>query len=396
MRIGVNCFLLQPAMGGIKQYFVTLFDELLANDQKNQYVFFYSEQNRGELEVLGPDRVARQGILIESQRDIRKYLPEIDLYFCPFGSLIPRPLPIPTVVTIVDIQEVYFPDFFTFHNLVARYWHYVGSSKMADQVVTISEFSKDTLIKHHHIPAEKITVAHLCADQRFYQAREIAERPAADLPEKYVFYPANRWLHKNHDVLLHALAWLRDAKHFTVNAVFTGYDQENGYSIEQKAAEYGLSDQVFQLGYVSVEELAYLYVHAELLVFPSLFEGFGIPLVEAMAAGCPVLASDRASLPEVGGDGAAYFDPSSPKALGESLFGLLNSGSLREELRSRGYERARDFPASTMAQCHLQAFHKAEQSFSRAKFLYLRLWAKYLHMLRTLIRAFLLLLRIGV
>lgn len=387
MRIGVNCCILQPDMGGIKQYFLTLFRELLASDQDNEYLFFYCERNKSELEKLGRHVVAGQGILLQSQRDIKKHLDRIDLYFCPFGSIVPRPLTIPSVVTIADIQEIFFPDFFTFHNLMGRYWHFVGSTKMADHVVTISSFSKESIVRYHRIRPDKITVSHLCADERFYRAAEVGKRPAAELPDRYIVYPANRWLHKNHDVLLRAMAWLRDNKQVKVNAVFTGYDQRNLYSIEEKAAEYGLAGQVFQLGYVSVEELAYLYRHAELMVFPSLFEGFGIPLVEAMAAGCPVLSSDRTSLPEVGGKAVAYFDPFSPQVLAKALLNLLSDRALREQFRARGLERAKDFSVSDMAQDHLLAFAQASQSYSWTRFLYLRWCYKYIHMVRTLARA---------
>lgn len=387
MRIGINCYLLEPHIGGIKQYFLSLCRELLLHDDRNQYVLFYFAQNIKELEKLGPDLIARHGILLRDQGEIRQHLHRIDLYFCPFGSLIPRPLPLPTVVTIVDIQEVFFPEFFTLHNLVARFWHYVGSTKMADHVLTISTFSKETLVRHHQLPQEKITVAHLCADERFYRAREIALRPATALPEQYIFYPANRWRHKNHDMLLRALAWLRDQEKMKVHAVFTGFDQQNGYAIEKKAQEYGIADQVTQLGYVSVEELAYLYVHAELLVFPSLFEGFGIPLVEAMAAGCPVLAARTTSLPEVGGDAVAYFDPSSPESLAGSLHELLTNSSLRKELVARGSRRAGDFSPARMAENHLAAFRKASGAYSRRRYLWLRYGYKYLHAGKTLLRA---------
>jgi glycosyltransferase involved in cell wall biosynthesis len=387
MRIGINCYLLEPHIGGIKQYFLALCRELLLHDHQNQYVLFYFPHNISELEKLGSEIIARHGILLREQGEIREHLHRIDLYFCPFGSLIPRPLPLPTVVTIVDIQEVFFPEFFTLHNLVARFWHYAGSTKMADHVLTISDFSRDTLVRHHRLPPEKITVAHLCADERFYRAAETARRPAAALPEHYIFYPANRWLHKNHDLLLRAMAWLRDRDNMAVHAVFTGFDQKNGYPIEEKAKEYGVGDLVTQLGYVSVEEMAYLFGHAELMVFPSLFEGFGIPLVEAMAAGCPVLAANTTSLPEVGGDGVAYFAPSSPETLARALRGLLANRARRRDLVARGSMRAGDFSPAMMAENHLAAFRKAVQAYSRRRYLWLRYGYKYLHAGKTLLRA---------
>ena len=387
MRIGINCYILKPEIGGIKQYFFSLLQYLIKNDTVNEYILFYFDPNISELEQLGTDFLRTNGIHLQSQREIRQHLDKIDLYFCPFGSLIPRPLPVPTVVTMVDIQEVFFPEFFTFHNLVARAWHYVGSTKMADHVVTISNFSKETIVKHHHITGDKITVAYLCADERFYRAADIAKRPSVSLPEDYVFYPANRWPHKNHDVLLQAMVVLRDKYKVRINAVFTGFDQDNGYSIDEKAREYGITDQVLQLGYISEEELAYLYLHARCMVFPSLFEGFGIPLIEAMASGCPVLASDRTSLPEVAGDCAVYFDPSSPEELADKIIDIIDNVELSDKLVRHGVDRAQEFSAAQLARNHLQAFDKAYFSFSKRKYLYHRYLYKYFHALGVLVKA---------
>ena len=388
MRIGVNCFLLQEKVGGIKQYFLTLFRELLDRDDSNQYIFFYFEQNIAELNTLDRVNWKENSILLHSQKDIRHHLDKIDLFFCPFGTLYPRPLPLPTVVTLVDIQEVFYPDFFTLHNLLARDYHYKGSTGMADRVITISDFSKQTILEHHRVGDEKVKVAYLCADERFYRAKEIARRPDQPLPKSFVFYPANHWMHKNHDVLLRALQWLRCEKQITVHAVFTGFDQDTGYRVADEAREYGIEDQVVLLGYVSREELAYLYVHAQALVFPSLFEGFGIPLVEAMAAGCPVLAADATSLPEVGADSVLYFPPSSAEDLGEAIMQLVGDETLRRKLIDSGHLRAKVFSATQLADDHLDIFSEAYASFSHSKYLWDRWVRKNYDILKLLSKVF--------
>lgn len=393
MRIGVNCFLLQEHVGGIKEYFISLFKELLANDFENEYVLFYFKENLKELPRLETERWRDHAILLTSQDEVGEHLDKMDLYFCPFGTLWPRPLPLPTVVTLVDIQEVFYPEFFTYENLVARAYHYQGSTTVADQVVTISQYSKDTIVQHHGIEADKVTVAHLCADIRFARAAEIARRPAKPLPEKFVFYPANHWFHKNHDVLLRALQWLKLEKNIMINAVFTGHDQENGYQIGRKAAEYGISEQVTQLGYISTEELAYLYRHARLMVFPSLFEGFGIPLVEAMAAGCPVVASRSTSLPEIGLESVVYFDPTSATALGEAIVQVSFDDELRHDLILSGKKRALDFSPAQLAQKHLRVFAEAANSFSRYKYLRDRWLSVYIHKARVAVKALLFILK---
>jgi glycosyltransferase involved in cell wall biosynthesis len=372
-------------MGGLKQYFFNLFGELLEHDLENEYIFFYFfPHNLEELANLESARWEANTVLLKDQLEVRRHLDKVDLYFCPFGALWPRPLSIPTVVTLVDIQEVFYPQFFTALDMYNREYHFPGSTRMADRVITISDSSKQTIVKHHRISARKVAVSHLCADKRYYRAAEVAQAPDCPLPEgDFVIYPANYWMHKNHDTLLKALQWLKEEKGLKVVSVFTGYDVPNGYSLTQKAAEYGLSEQVYQAGYVTVEELAYLYSRAKMLVFPSLFEGFGIPLVEAMAAGCPIVVADATSLPEIGKDAAEYFDPSSPESIGLAIQKVWYDGELGRQLIERGKRRSLDFSAAKLARTHVDVFKEAAQAFSRARYLWHR-WV-YQHYHRKLI-----------
>ena len=374
MRIGVNCFLLQPNMGGMKQYFFNLFRELLQNHSRYECVLFYFAHNIQELSELDEEGWQQHAILLNDQEEIRNHLDKIDLFFHPFGTLWPRPLPLPSVVTLVDIQEVFYPQFFTDLDMYNREYHFQGSTHIADQVITISHFSKQTIVKHHRISPKKVTVAHLCADERFYRAAEIAAAPTCSLPQanNYVVYPANHWFHKNHDNLLLALKKLKEEQNICINAVFTGYDVPGGYQITDKADEYGLSEQVYLTGYVSVPELAYLYQHARALIFPSLFEGFGIPLVEAMAAGCPVLTAEITSLPEITLDAAIYFNPESIKSIAQALERVWDDKTLREQLVRKGYQRAQEFSAAKLAEVHLQVFTEAVNAYSTLRFMWNR------------------------
>lgn len=385
MRIGVNCFLLQAKIGGMKQYFFNLFHELLENDHQNEYVFFHFPHNAEELGNWENTRWRANAILLKGQQEVKQYLGKIDLYFCPFGALWPRPLPVPTVMTLVDVQEVFYPQFFTDFDMYNREYHFPGSTRMADRVITISHFSKKTIVQHHRISPHKVTVAHLCADKRYYRAVEVACPPQFPLPGgDFVIYPSNYWKHKNHDTLLQALRWLKKEKGLKINAVFTGYNVPNGYPLSQKVLEYGLDEQVYSVGYVTVEEMAYLYSKAAMLVFPSLFEGFGIPLVEAMAVGCPVVAANVTSLPEVGADAAEYFDPLSAESIGTAMEKIWCDGALRRQLVERGQRRALDFSATKLAQTHLSVFNEAARAFSVVRYAW-HYWI-YQHYHRWLVR----------
>jgi glycosyltransferase involved in cell wall biosynthesis len=368
MRIGVNCFLLQPHIGGLRQYFLALFDWLLENDAENEYTFFYFPQNVNDLGELQSDRWKKSAVQLRDQSQIAAHLRGLDVYFCPFSALWPRPVPLPSVMTLVDIQEVFYPQFFTRANLFERAYHYPSSTRAADRVLTISEYSKSTLVEHHGLAPEKVVVAHLCAEPRYFDAGRIQTPPDASIPFKdYLFFPANRWFHKNHDVLLRALGVLKD-RNRAANAVFTGFDVDEGYPLMRKAAEYGVRDSVHSAGYVSIEQLAYLYTHAEMLVFPSLFEGFGMPPVEAMSAGCPVIVANATCLPEICGDAAEYFAPRDPVALADAICRVRENPLLRQTLVDRGRARARAFSPELMARAHLRAFQEAAKAYSHTRY----------------------------
>lgn len=376
MNIGVNCFPLVENSGGVKQYFLSLFKEFLTNEGEHNYFFFYFQHNLEVLSQLDNLRLKDNGILLKNQKEIAPFFKKIDLYFCPFSSLWPRPVPIPSVLFLHDIQEVFYPQYFSKVDMFNREWHYPGSTRMATHVIVNSHYTKKTIVKHHRIRPEKITVAHLCADESFYHADLVARPLKSHLPDKdFIFYPANHWHHKNHDILLQALKWLKLEKGLSIPAIFTGYDVPNSYPLNQKITEYGLEDQIYSVGYITVEEMAYLYQKARMLIFPSLFEGFGIPIVEAMAAGCPVLASKKTSLPEIGGDAVEYFNPFSPKSIGKAIERIWSDEEKRMSLIKMGSERAREFSSAKLARTHLEVFRKAYNNFSTSKYI----WHKWIY-----------------
>jgi glycosyltransferase involved in cell wall biosynthesis len=386
VRIGVNCYMLQPQIGGLKQYFLTLFRELLAEDDGDEYVFFWYRHNAKELEQLETDRWEKHAVLLEDQRQVLDYLDRIDLYFCPLTALYPRPVPRPTVMTLVDIQEVFYPEFFAPADLYLRDLHFRSSTRMADRVVTISEFSRRTLIEHHRLAPERVKVVYLCGDERYARSETCARAPDVRLPERFLFYPANWWKHKNHALLFQALGHLRHQRGRRFDLVLTGFGQDADSPVRAAAAEHRVEDQVLALGYRPVEELAYLYRRADMLVFPSLFEGFGIPLVEAMACGCPVVAARDTSIPEVVGDAAELFDPASPSALADAILRVADDPERREALRARGHARVRRFSAAQLAQGHREAFAEAARAYSRRAFLWHRWVTGYWHRARLELR----------
>ncbi len=371
MRIGVNCFLLQRNIGGLRQYFHTLFRELLTGDRENAYTFFYFEHNLEEMELIGNKRWKEGAILLKDQKEVTDHLGKMDLYFCPFGAIWPRPVPVPSVVTLVDIQEKYYPQFFTKQDLWSREYHFDASTRAADRVITISEFSKNSIAYHHRISKHKIHVAYLAVDESFNGSS--GDEPVnLELPEHFIFYPANRWPHKNHDNLLRALAILKNEYHLAVNCVLTGFDYENGYPLLKKIGEYCLDDQVKILGYGTQSEIKQIYKKAHMLCFPSLFEGFGLPLIEAMTLGCPVVCSAETSIPEVVGDAALLFDPRDADEMARKIYQVWTTPELQKMLATKGKERAKKFSARNLATRHLEVFRLAADSYRKRRYMYYR------------------------
>jgi len=363
MRIGINCLDLGENIGGLRQYFHRLFRELLTNDNINEYVFFYRADNIEELNMIGVERWREGARQVGSNWEILCLLGDIDVYFCPLNCLSPKPLPVASVVQLADIQEAYFPQFFSQDVLDWRRVNYSRSTRIADAVITLSDFSKLSIVQHHTVDPDKVFVSHLAADE-FLSGELEPLCLSFSLPERFLFYPANNWLHKNHGVLLEALLLLKTEFGLSIPAVMTGHKVENGYPLDSKIREYELSDQVFNLGYISPKEIKVLYRKASLLCFPSLFEGFGMPVLEAMLSECPVTCSESTSLPEICGDAALYFNPTDPSDIAKRIKELWESDVLCKEMITKGKLRASKFSAKEMAAVHLRAFKYAYENFS--------------------------------
>ena len=202
-------------------------------------------------------------------------------------------------------------------------------------------------------------------------------RPAAwpeGAEEPFLLYPSNFWRHKNHTALLAALAHLR-AEGLRVRAVFTGSLMGREAEWAAEVARAGVADQVRHLGLVSRAELSWVYRRAQCLCIPSLFEGFGIPLVEAMRLGVPVACSATTSLPEIAGPAAVYFDPHDPASIARSLRRLWTDASLRRRLIAAGRSRQRRFTAERLVREHRACFVRALRSYSPARHLQNVAWA---------------------
>ncbi len=261
-----------------------------------------------------------------------------------YAHLIPKSK-CPVSVTVHDVAEFDYPEGYTAaqHRRVMKR---LSCIKDADLIFTISEFTKQELIEKAEVPAEKIIVNHNGVDPAF-RPLEFAEaetlRPDMDAFKGRHFLVlatgANIY-RKNLLVLLQAVEILR-SRGAPVLLIKTGESLSTTHS--SQLTTLGLAHCVYDLGYVSQKELVALYNLCDALAFPSLYEGFGLPVVEAQKCGLPCVISNTSSLPEIGGDGALYHDPEDAEQLANQLQRVYEDETLRDNLRTKGFENSERF-----------------------------------------------------
>jgi len=381
MKIGINLLPLRPGkIGGMEIYFRNLLAKLATIDRENEYYLVTASYNDASLTVPGvnfkkivfsDEQTVSQKIQncvrtlsgkssdpdSTLQKIIDRY--HLDIWFCPFFSLDPRPVKIPSLVTIPDIQHEYYPENFSEKDLILRQGYTKSSGEMATAIITLSAFSKQCFIDKFGLDPVKIHVVHLSAGDAFFDGRGnvSAVTKKYTLPGEYFFYPANGWPHKNHQMLLIGYSFYRKSCDNPLHLVLSGIGLQG--TIPNRIAQLGLQEYVHILDYIDREDLPGLYKNAKALVFPSLFEGFGIPLLEAMAMECPIIASDATSIPEVAGDAAYYFDPVNPQSICDAMHRIADDPALRENLVRKGKNRVVSYSYDTVARRHLALFASA-------------------------------------
>ena len=247
-------------------------------------------------------------------------------------------------VTFIDLQDLYYPEYFSDEVLRSRRFHYLFYKESAHQFFAISEFTRQTMIERLGIPAERIKVTHLAGDG-FQRHVDPEQNAYAQTFGRYLIYPAKFWKHKNHEFLLKAFSARREEfKRHGLQLVLTGgFTPEETLALQKMAQENGIDSQVQILGFQSAAALSALVRNAYFLVFPSLFEGFGMPILEALESSCPVICSRQGSLPEVAGDAAIYFDPLALDSLVAIFDDLLNGSIDRAGLIEKGKQQCRKF-----------------------------------------------------
>lgn len=267
-----------------------------------------------------------------------------DLLFCPFTAPIYFELNIPMVCTIYDLQYKSYPQFFEATDFIQRDQTFLEACRKATRLAAISDYTRESVIHHGEISANNIKTIYLRMANRIAPGLELENdvlEPLGLTSKRYILYPANFWKHKNHEMLLTAFSLAcRQGLDSDIKLVCTGAPGERQVWLKDAVRRMGLAGRVLFPGYLSKEALAVLMSNSCAVVFPSLYEGFGLPVIEAMAAGIPVACSNITSLPEVASDAAILFNPAIPTEIADAIVTLMKDHDLRERLIQKGKARA--------------------------------------------------------
>ncbi len=351
MRIGIDARKLHDF--GIGTYIRNLLRQLAELDRDTEYVLLARPEDRCALSSLGENfrcvtETASNYSVTEQLRipwAIRRE--RVELFHAPHYVLPPL-VSCRSVVTIHDCIHLMFPQYLP-SRLAYAYARtsIAAAAKRATRILTVSESSKRDILKYVDVPADKIHVIYNAYDPRFgVEPREedvVRVRERYQLHDEFVLYAGNVKPHKNLGRLIEAFHHVRDRGLDHLKLVLIGDDISKGAALRRAVHQHQLHKYVRFLGYLPEDTLAVLYRLAGVFVFPSLYEGFGLPPLEAMASGTPVVTSNVSSLPEVAGDAALLVDPYDPIAIADGIFTVLTDVSVRRRLRQRGIARAGQF-----------------------------------------------------
>ena len=267
---------------------------------------------------------------------------------------------VPSVVTCYDLIPLIYPEYYTIsQRLICRLAHYLAL-RATRVILAISEATKADLVRVFQVDPQQVLVTPLAADASFAPCSRMqiaAVRVKYALPERYVLYLGINKPHKNLARLVQTWRVVnRKSQIPHLKLVIAGQWDERYPEARRLAEELGLKDQVVFAGPVSEADLPALYSGAMLFVFPSLYEGFGLPVLEAMACGTPVVCSNTSSLPEVAGNAALLVEPQDVTALADALSRAANDGELRQAMRQKGMTQAARFSWERTAQETLTAY----------------------------------------
>lgn len=352
MHIGIDCRLPTYQMGGISQYTIHLIQALGTLGAESRYSIFHSRRERRSF-VPKKDNFSRSDLWTPCHHRLERYTlaaelsgRDLDVFHSP--DFIP---PVAgakrRIITVHDLTFMYYPEFLTPES--RRYYlDQIGwAVSAADHIIADSEATRMDLVKLLNVNAEKVTTIYLAANpihSRDISPEEVEETvEALQIGRGFVLVVGTLEPRKNIPMLLNAYKQLRMGHRIAVPLILVGSRGWLDTEIFQTIGQLGLDNHVLHLSGLTDLQLAHLYRAAGVLAFPSSYEGFGLPALEAMYAGCPVVVSNRGSLPEVVGEAAVVLEPDDVDGWAEALWHVLSDREYAQSLKVAGLEQAQQF-----------------------------------------------------
>jgi len=346
MKIGIAARGLSEQSGGVKQYIESITSALLKIDKMNEYYIFHNNHNH-----VDKFPSAKNIVLESSNKMIWDYflLPkalrkhQLDVVIFP-KNVVPFFVDAKSIIVVHDLA--YFMPELNAYSLIDTIYmkHMIKSSlKRADGVISVSQNTKSDIIKLIGTDENKIKIVYEAADSKYKKTIDIIKlkeiKAKYKLCDKFIFYSGSLSPRKN--MVRFLLAYDKIKAKIPHKLVLTGGRSWNDRNVREIINQMG--ESVIKLGYVNDEDMPFVYNLADLFVYPSLYEGFGLPPLEAMACGCPVITSNTSSIPEVVGDAGVMVDPHDVDELAKAMYEVLTNYDLRESMVKKGLERARKF-----------------------------------------------------
>ena len=336
---------------GISEYAFQLLWQFASSKFKvksSKFVIYLKDKPRGDMpleregwqyRVIGPKRMWTQ---VGLPFDLYTHFPRPDVFFTP-SHYAPIFSPVPTVISIMDLSYIHFPHLFNKTDLYQLQNWTKYSAKNARMVLTISEASKRDIIDIYGISQDKIVVTYPGLKKTHSkEGIPMDLLKSYQISGDYILFVGTLQPRKNIERLIEAFSQI-SFSHKNLSLVVVGKHGWLYEDILQASKKYGVEQKVKFVSFVPDTDLAHFYTHAKCFVLPSLYEGFGLPVLEAMSYGCPVVTSNISSLPEAGGDAALYVNPKDVTDIAKKITMVLDSEKLRKEMIEKGKRHVKKF-----------------------------------------------------
>jgi len=370
MRIGIDARFLERKGSGVGRYLFNLLKQYAELDKSNEYILYLKE---GQLDPAFPGFNSKTisipslnlgwlnlklpfAIAFEIAKD------RLDLFHSPISGL-PFLQFCPMVVTIFDLTYEIHPEWFSLRSIISSQIYSRWAAKTAKRIIVSSECTKKDIIKYYKVDEKNIEIIYIAPEESYKQitdkSRLNSVKSKYGISKNFLLHVGAIHTRRNIERLLKVFSRLR-GEGFDLQLVLIGSLMVlKTIDLNHYIRELGLEGEVIHIDYVPDEDLVCLYNAAKLFVYPSLYEGFGLPLVEAMACGTPVVASNASCIPEVVGDAGILFDPYNEEEILDSIKIVLNDKSTWEALSIKGLRRAKQFSWSSAAKQTIELYNKA-------------------------------------